>query len=104
MPDQDSLHILQEEMRDIRSAMSKMADALTKLSVLEERNLTANTAIEKMITRQDKLDERLTAVVLDHAKFEANIAGISTAMKWMWAAFGSGVIYIGGQVIKHYAN
>jgi ParB-like chromosome segregation protein Spo0J len=104
MPDQDSLQILQDEMRDIRATMGKMADALTKLSVLEERNLIANTAIEKMMARQDKADERLQAVILDHAKFEANIAGISTAMKWMWAAFGSGVIYIGGQVIKHYAN
>jgi hypothetical protein len=104
MPDQDSLQILQEEMRDIRAAVSKMADALTKLSVLEERNLIANTAIEKMMTRMDKMDERISAVVLDHAKFEARIVGMSTAMKWMWGAFGAGVVYIGGQVVKHFAN
>lgn len=104
MPDQDSLQILQDEMRDIRATMGKMADALTKLSVLEERNLTANIAIEKMLSRMDKIDERVNAVILDHAKFEANIAGISTAMKWMWAAFGTGIVYIGNQVIKHFST
>jgi len=104
MPDQDRLQNLQDEMRDIRGALAQMAVALTKLSVLEERNLIANTAIEKLITRQDKMDDRVNSVVLEQAKFEANIKGISTAMKWMWAAFGSGAVYIGGQVIKQFSH
>jgi hypothetical protein len=89
-----------EELREMRSAIAQVAQALTKLSVLEERNLVASQAIEKIASRQDKLDEKLNTVALDQAKFQANIDGTTKAMKFMWGAFGGGVLYIGSQIIK----
>lgn len=95
---------MSDELREVRAAISEVAKALNKLSVLEERNVVTNQAIEKIAQRQDRLEEKLGAVILDHAKFEANISGISSTMKVMWAAFGTGVIYIGGQVIQHFSQ
>jgi len=94
---------LKIDMREMRGAITKMAEALTKLSVLEERNLAANVAIEKIAERLDKTDEKVNRVELEQVKFEATVGGISKTMKAMWAAFGGGVIYLGSQLIKTFA-
>lgn len=95
---------MSEEMREMRSALSDVAKALTKLSVLEERNLVTNQAIEKVAHRQDKLEEKLSAVELEQVKFESNAKGMASVMKLMWGALGGGVLYIGSEAIKQFAR
>ena len=95
---------LAEEMRDIRGALTEVAKALTKLSVLEERNVVTSQAIEKIAQRQDKLEDKVSDIELEQVKFESNAKGMATAMKLMWAAFGSGVLYIGSELGKQFAH
>ena len=89
-----------DELREVRGAVTKMADALTKLSLLEERNMVVAQAIEKLAERLDKTDDKLNAVALELVKFEAKAEGMAKAMKFMWVAFGGGVTYIGAQLFK----
>lgn len=108
MPSQTAFDLqmdeLRADMREMRGAITKMADALTKLSVLEERNLAANVAIEKIATRVEKVEDKVNAVELEQVKFESTVDGVTKTMKVMWGAFGGGVIYLGSQVIKHFAG
>jgi hypothetical protein len=95
---------MRSDMRDMRGAVTKMAEAMTKLSVLEERNQVANLAIQKINERVEKVEDKAAAAELSQARFESRFDGMATTMKIMWGAFGSGVLYIGSQVIKQFAG
>lgn len=108
MPDQSvfeqRMEAMADELREMRGALSEVAKALTKLSVLEERNVMVAQAIEKVSARQEKLEEKVSALELEQVKFESNAKGVATAMKLMWGAFGGGVLYIGSELIKQFAH
>jgi hypothetical protein len=87
------------EMREMRAAVTQLAMAMTKLSILEERNVVATAAIEKLAKRQDQSDNELNVVKVEQIKFESTVKGIGGTMKVMWAAFGTGVIYLGSKLI-----
>lgn len=95
---------MRTDMRDMRTAVTKMAEAMTKLSVLEERNQVATAAIQRIGERIGKMEDRANATELSQARFESRFDGMATTMKIMWGAFGSGVLYIGSQVIKQFAG
>lgn len=93
-----------DELREMRSAVAKVAEALTKLSILEERNAITNQAIEKIAHRQDKVEEKVATIELEQVKFESNAKGMATAMKFMWGAFGGGIAYLGSELIKQFGH
>lgn len=101
---EQQLEELKSDMREMRGAITEMAKAMSKLAVLEERNLITNQAIEKLIVKVDAVEDQVTAVKLDQARFVSNIEGVSKTMKFMWGAFGGGVLYVGGQLIAMVAK
>lgn len=94
---------LRIDMREMRTAIVKMADAMSKLAVLEERNLAQTTTIEKLTERVGKNEDKLVHVEIDQIKFQATVDGVSKTMKMMWGAFGGGVIFLGAQLVKQFA-
>lgn len=94
---------MRTDMREMRSAITKMAEALTKLSVLEERNLAAGVAIEKVAARVDKMEEKVSDVELEQVKFESTVEGVTKTIKVMWGICGGGVIYLGSEIIKRFS-
>ena len=102
MPSQfeQQMEELKLDMREMRAAVTEMAKAMSKLAVLEERNLATNQAIEKVVNKLEKVDQKVVDVELEQVKFVATVMGISKTMKFMWGAFGGGVLYVGGQVIQ----
>ena len=95
---------MKADMREMRSAVTEMAKAMSKLAILEERNLATNQTIEKVVNKVDKLETKVNNNELEQVKFIANVDGVSKTMKFMWAAFGSGVLYIGSQIIKTFSH
>lgn len=93
---------LRIDMREMRTAIVKMAEAMSKLAVLEERNLAQNHTIEKLTERVEKNEDKLVHVEMEQVKFQATVDGVGKTMKLMWGAFGGGVIFLGSQVIKHF--
>lgn len=67
MPDEDfnikslefRLSTLHEDVRDVRSSMNKLADAITKLALVEERQAQANVGMSQLISRFDAMNERV---------------------------------------------
>ena len=105
MPNQTVLEqrmdAMADELREVRGALSEVAQALAKLSVLEERNLMTSQAIDKIAQRQDKLEEKIANIGLEQVKFESNAKGMASGMKFMWGAVGGSVIYVGNELVKH---
>ena len=56
---QEALEGVREDVREIRSAMSKMADAVVRLAVLEERHQTVSSALDRAFSALSKLSERV---------------------------------------------
>lgn len=115
---------VQLDVRDMRSDVKVIAEAITRLAVMEERSQTLAASLERVASQVEKIDERqrnseitrdvmvqvstrLAAVeekvdttYVSQVKFEAKVQGMSNTLKVMWAAFGTGVLYIGGNVIQ----
>jgi hypothetical protein len=49
---------VRQELIDIKQAVSKMADALTRLALLEERYLTFHALLIKIAERQDMAEQK----------------------------------------------
>jgi len=92
------------EMREMRGVMGQMANALTKLSVLEERNLVASEAIKQLGVRQDRTENEVSDLKMEQVKFQGTVSGISSTMKLLWAVFGTGMIYLGAQAFSMVAK
>jgi hypothetical protein len=70
------LATLHEDVRDVRTSMTKLAEAITKLALVEERQLHANHTMERLITHQTLQDERLKAL-------EIAAPAASRASQWL---------------------
>lgn len=53
---------MREDMGELRAVVSKLTDAVTKLAVVEERQVADRAALERAFTAIQKSDERCTAM------------------------------------------
>lgn len=101
---EQKLEEIKLDMREMRAAVTEVARAMSKLAVLEERNLASNVAITRLNDRVERVEDDVVEVKLTHTRFVSTADGISTTMKWMWGAFGGGVIYLLSQAIPFLIN
>ena len=52
------LSAMRGDIGDIKGSLSKVADALTKLAVLEERHQTVQSTTNKILSRMERMEER----------------------------------------------
>ncbi|GLT20776.1 hypothetical protein GCM10007933_02280 [Zoogloea oryzae] len=93
---QEALDGVREDVREIRAAMSKMADAVVRLAVLEERHAVVSSAQDRAFGAISKLSDRVRD--LEQAipeKLEARIRDLEQAQPvqrltsgWIVAACG----------------
>ena len=84
-----------DEMRkgqdELRASMKQLADALTRLTLVEERQSSTSSAIERLAGSIEKLDERLR-------KLEISEPMQAKATEWVqsavWAAAAAAVMFI----------
>lgn len=93
---------LRADMRGMRATMGQIAQALTKLSILEERNLSMNQSVEKLDTRQEKIEAKMALIELEQVRANATVDGATKTVKVMWAVVGGGVLFLGSQIIQRF--
>lgn len=86
---------IREGQDEMKQSMQKMADAVSRLALVEERQANTGTALERIGATLAKLDERLR--VLEIAEpMQAKSA--NWVERSMWAAAGFGLMTLLGKV------
>lgn len=80
----DGLNEVRRGQDDLRISMKQMADALVRLTLVEERQSTASTTIERLEERLRKLE------VSDPLQSKSS----EWVMKAMWAAAAAAVMFV----------
>lgn len=91
---------MSSDMRDMRASMSTIAQAMTKLAVMEEKNQAQAHALEKLQLKIERLEAKTVQIELEQVKFQATADGIAKTIRVNWVVFGAGVIALGGKAIQ----
>lgn len=94
---------VQDDVREIRTSMTKVADALVKLAVIEERHFTTQRRVDRLEVQLDETTKKTAELEKSNIKHEAMAEGVSRTVKVIWALLGAGVIAIGAKLIHAYA-
>jgi len=90
---------IQTDIADMKSSMSKIAEALTKIAVLEEKHQTISTTMIKILDRIEVMDRRQTALELAVATAKARQDTAVKSISVAWTVLGSGILYGIGHAI-----
>ena len=99
---QEALDGVREDVREIRAAMSKMADAVVRLAVLEERHTVVSGALDRAFGAISKLSDRVRD--LEQAipeRLEARVRDLEQAQPVQKLASGwvTGAVGFGGGLV-----
>lgn len=92
------------DLSDIKSSMGKIAEALTRLALLEERHSVVVSTTRQIEERQTRFDDRLDRIEKEQIRYEATASTAGKAIKMVWAVVGGGVIYVGAEIIKMFSK
>lgn len=84
------LQPIREDLSDMKTSMSKIADAVIRLAVLEDRHINSTAVMDKMIVRMEKMEERQHAYELAKTASEARVDGAVKTLRFFWVICGTG--------------
>lgn len=84
---QEALDGVRDDVKEIKSAMSRMAEAVVRLAVLEERHTTVSNALERAFGAISKLEARVRD--LEQAQ---PVQRLTSGWMTSSVAFGAGVV------------
>lgn len=107
------LRTIKQDMTDLKSSIQMIAQAVTKLAILEDRQATQNTLIQKLLSRLEHVEEKqhetelricsttmnterlnsvetaTNTILTKIAGFEGSAKTASTGIKAGWAILGA---------------
>lgn len=95
-------HVLEQQLAEMRISISKMADALTKLAILEERHQVTQARVEKLEDRLVEVSKQASAVEINQIKHFATIDGILRVLKIQWLVLGTTLTLLVGKILLNY--
>ena len=85
---------IREDQHAMRTAIERMSEAVTRLTLVEERQAAASSAIDRLAQTLEKLDERLR-------RLEVAEPMQAKAAEWVqsgiWAAAAAAVMFVAGK-------
>jgi vacuolar-type H+-ATPase subunit E/Vma4 len=91
---------IQSDMADLKVSMGKVAEAITRLAVLEERHQAMQSAMNRVVEKLDSLDARQSAMEIAQVKQDTTLKVSMRAVQIAWVVLGSGLMYGAWQLIK----
>lgn len=95
-----NLRAIQDDLADMKSSMSKIADALSKIAVLEERHSAMTKNLVRVMEKLEDMDKRQNAMELVQVRQETTVKVTIKAIQVAWGVIGAGVLYGVWQFIK----
>lgn len=100
MPPATSLEFqMQEHMKEMRTSMTLIAEAITRLAVLEERHTNTSTALTKLNDKVEALEGRERTTELEQAKEVAKVKATHSTLKIVWTVVGGALTYLATKFI-----
>lgn len=92
------LGILSDDVGELKETLRQIATAVTRLALVEERQSQTNEALGRAFTSIDKIDGKLTTIEQRVATIEKEIPMQRQASGWVlsavWAAAGAAVLFV----------
>lgn len=88
-----------EDMRELRDSVKVIAHAVSRLAVLEEKHARTQSSVERLGQQNEKTNERMHSIELEHAKFISTAKGATSTAKLIWSIVGGGVLLVVGKLI-----
>ena len=82
---------IREDQHAMRAAIERMSEAVTRMALVEERQASASTAIERLVHALEKLDERLRKLEIAEPMQAQSSEWVRNAV---WALAGLAVMFI----------
>ena len=108
MPDSDinvvitRLGLLSEDVGELKETLRQIASAVTRLALVEERQMQTNEALSRAFKQIDKFDLKLTAVEQRLGALERMQPQQQQTSAWvttmLWAAAGAAVMFVAKKV------
>lgn len=90
---------LQNELTDIRISMKQIADAMTRLAVLEERHSVVAQLASKVDSKANEQEKEISSLKTEIAVFKAKADTVGQSVRVVWAVFGSAFLLVAGRLI-----
>lgn len=97
---ESNFRVIQTDLADMKASMSKMADALSKIAVLEERHQSMSSTMFRIMEKLERLDEKYADLHLQQVKQETTVKVTVRAIQIIWGVLGTAVMYGVWQIIK----
>ena len=108
MPDSDinvvitRLGLLSEDVGELKETLRQIASAVTRLALVEERQMQTNEALSRAFKALDKLDIKLVSVEQRIGSLERMQPQQQQTSAWvttmLWAAAGAAVMFVAKKV------
>ena len=85
---------IREDQHAMRAAIERMSEAVTRLALVEERQATASTALERLVQALEKVDERLRRLEVAEPMQAKATEWVQSAV---WAAAAAAVVFMAGK-------
>jgi len=85
------LGTLHEDVTEIKVALKALSDAITKLALVEERQVQTAAALERAFSALGKLENRMTALEMRCSEFSAAKIWVDRAV---WATVAAAMTYV----------
>jgi hypothetical protein len=119
---------LAREVGDMKGLMSQMVDALTRITVIDERQQVVGVFMQKLDDRMARMEQRqheaevlnataqggaqrLTAIEagfrelhIDRERDKARFQAVVWMVRGLWAVSGAGVVGMGAMLVKLWAG
>lgn len=99
-----AFRVIQGDLEDMKASMSKMADALAKIAVLEERHQVMSSTLMRILEKLDKVDARQNSLEMAQMRQSTTIKVSVNALKVAWGVLGAGILAGVWQFIKLIAH
>ena len=86
---------IREDQHAMRAAIERMSEAVTRLTLVEERQAAASTAIDRLAQTLEKLDERLRRLEVAEQTQARTAAWVQAAL---WALAAAAATFIAKKV------
>lgn len=95
-----NFRIIQGDLEDMKASMSRMADALTKIAVLEEKHQVMAATMLKITEKIDTLSDKYGELFIEQVRQQTTVKVSLKAIQIAWGVIGSALLYGGWQVVK----